>query len=99
MTPDRNPLQGVAATVTKVVGVVSAALTALVGWGVVTAAQDDAVIGLLGTIPGVITMAGTAIAAFQTATRGEQHVTPLADPRAADGTPLVPDPTVPPLAP
>lgn len=94
MTPDRNPLRSVAATVAKVTGLLATLVTALAGYGIVTAVQGDAVTGLLGAIPGVVTLIGTVIAAFQTATKGEEQVTPVADPRANDGTPLVPANTV-----
>lgn len=94
MTPDRNPLRSIAGSVSKVVGVLSALVTSLAGYGIVTAVQGDAVTGLLGALPGIVTLIGTVIAAFQTATRGENQVTPLSDPRANDGTPLVPATTV-----
>lgn len=89
--PDRHPLRKVAASVVMVAGLLSTLVTGLVGYGVVTSVQGDAVVGLLGLIPGVITAVGTTIAAFQTAHSGEHEVTPVADPRANDGTPLVPE--------
>jgi cadmium resistance protein CadD (predicted permease) len=92
---DRNPLQKVAGQVTKVVGILSALATSLVGYGIVTAVQGDAVTGLLGTLPGLLTLLGTAIAAFKTANKGEEVVTPVADPRDNAGTPLVPAGDVP----
>jgi hypothetical protein len=95
MTPpesfDRNPLRTVASAVAKATGLAAAAVTSIVGFGILTAVQGNALIGLLGIIPGLITAIGTAWAAFRTAARGEQHVTPLADPRDNDGTPLIPD--------
>lgn len=91
MTPDRNPLRAIAGSVSKVVGILSALVTSLAGYGIVTVVQGDAVTGLLGAIPGVVTLVGTVLAAFQTATKGEEQVTPMSDPRANDGTPLVPE--------
>lgn len=87
---NRNPLRPIAVRVGTIVGVLSAVATSLTGYGVINSVQGDAAVGLLGAIPGVITLAGTLFAAFHTARQGEDKVTPVADPRADDGTRLVP---------
>lgn len=89
--PDRNPLRRVAKDVSLVVGIIGTSITSAVGFGIVTAAEADAVKGLLGTVPGLLAGLCTLLAAFSTARSGEQHVTPLADPRTNAGVPLVPD--------
>lgn len=70
--PERHPLRAVAASVSKVVGILTALATSLAGYGVITAVQGDAVTGLLGVIPGLITLVGTVFAAFRTASQGER---------------------------
>jgi hypothetical protein len=90
-TTDRNPLRTVAKNVSIVVGMISTFVTSAVGFGVVTAVQGNALIGLFGILPGLLTAVGTALAAFTTAQAGEQHVTPLVDPRNDAGVRLVPD--------
>jgi len=77
----RFPLKSIAAQVSKWTGFLTAAATAAAGWGILTAAQGDAVTGLLGAVPGVLAWVGTALAAFGVAGQGEPLVTPVADPR------------------
>jgi hypothetical protein len=64
-------------------------LAGAAGFGVITVQTGDAVTGLLGLVPGLITAIGTLIAAFRTATKGEPLVTPVSDPRTDNGVPLV----------
>lgn len=85
----RYPLTSIAGEVTRWVGLIGAVVTALAGYGVLTAVQGDAVIGLLGAIPGVVTAITTMIAAFRVARDGAEVVTPMSDPRDYDGTQLV----------
>jgi len=86
----RYPLTDIAGEVSRWVGILGSLVTALAGYGILTAAQGDAVTGLLGLIPGVVTGITTAIAAFRVAGRGAQVVTPVADPRNDSGQQLVP---------
>jgi predicted anti-sigma-YlaC factor YlaD len=86
-----RPLQTVASGVAKVVGMLTALVTAAAGYGIVTAVQGDAVTGLLGALPGIVTLIGTVAAAFQVANKGEPKVTPMSDPQASNGQRLVAD--------
>lgn len=86
----RHPIRDAATAVTRVVGLIGSVLTALVGYGILQAVQGDAVIALLGAIPGLITQVTTVLAVFGLVRRAEPDVTPLADPRNADGEPLYP---------
>lgn len=85
-----RPLLSAAATVTQVQGIASAVLTALVGWGIVSAVQGDALQGLLGALPGLVTMIGNVLIAFGVVRRAESQVTPLVDPRNDAGERLRP---------
>ena len=73
----REPLKVAGAAVSLVQGILTAVV--LMGWWELTAEQAAAWMG-------VIALAGTF--AVVVLTRGK--VTPIADPRAADGTPLEP---------
>lgn len=84
-----RPIKAVAGRLSKVLATAGALITALVGWGVVTAAQGDAVTGLLGTIPGAITAVTTVLTAFGIVRRTESLVTPMSDPRTDAGLPLM----------
>lgn len=85
-----RPLVDAATWVARVTGLVGTVVTALAGWGIVTAAQGDAVTGLLGAIPGVVTLVATVLAAFGVVRRAEPQVTPLSDPRDNQGQALRP---------
>ncbi len=78
-----RPLLDAASVTSRVVGTVGTLVAMLVGWGVVSLAQQDAVDGLLGAIPGLVTLVTTVLAAFGVVRRGEPLVTPLSDPRDA----------------
>ncbi|MCE7008720.1 hypothetical protein LWC34_38805 [Kibdelosporangium philippinense] len=93
LEPRPHPIRDAAASASKVFGVLGSLVTALVGFGVLTIAQGDALTGLLGAIPGVITAVTTVLVAFRVARQAEPHVTPLAEPRNHDGMPLVVDRT------
>lgn len=84
-----RPIRAAASELSKVLGVAGAFVTALVGWGVVTATQGDAVTGLLGAIPGAVTAVTTVLTAFGIARRSEPLVTPMSDPRTDSGAPLM----------
>jgi len=85
-----RPLVDAASVTSKIVGTVGTLVTVLVGWGVVTLVQQDAITGLLGAIPGVVTLVSTLLAAFGVVRRGEPVVTPLSDPRDAQLRALAP---------
>lgn len=83
-----RPVKDAASRLSKLIGVAGAFVTALVGWGVVTASQGDAVTGLLGAIPGIVTAVTTLLTAFGIVKQSEPLVTPTSDPRSAAGEPL-----------
>lgn len=83
-----RPIRDAAARLSKLLGVAGALLTALVGWGVVTATQGDAVTGLLGAIPGIVTAVTSVLTAFGVVRQAEPLVTPVRDPRDNAGAPL-----------
>ncbi len=84
-----RPLVEAAGWVTKVTGVLGSLVTMAVGYGLMAAVQGNALIALLGAIPGVITLVTTALAAFGLVRRAEPNVTPLVDPQDRHGRPLV----------
>lgn len=84
-----RPIKTVANELATVLGVAGAFVTALAGWGIVTATQQDAVTGLLGAIPGAVTAITTALTAFGIVRRAEPLVTPMSDPRTDSGAPLM----------
>lgn len=94
LEPRPRPIRDAAAHVSKVLGVLGSLITALAGFGVITIAQGDALAGLLGAIPGVLTLVTSVLVAFRVARQAEPEVTPLSDPRDAYGQPLVVDGTV-----
>lgn len=84
-----RPIRDAAAKLSKLLGVAGALVTALVGWGVVTATQGDAITGLLGAIPGIVTAVTSVLTAFGIVRQAEPLVTPVSDPRTNSGVPLV----------
>lgn len=84
-----RPIKAAADRLSKLLGVAGAFVTALVGWGVVTATQGDAVTGLLGAVPGVVTAVTAVLTAFGIVKRSEPLVTPVSDPRTDAGMPLM----------
>lgn len=85
------PLRDAFRSVGSAVALLSSVAAALVGWGVMSAAQGDASVALLGAIPGVVTLVGSLLTAFGVIARAEPAVTPVSDPAAAayPGGPLV----------
>ncbi|OXM59144.1 hypothetical protein CF165_49210 [Amycolatopsis vastitatis] len=67
----------------SIVGALTAVVSGLVGSGLFTADQGNAVTGV---ITGLVTL----LAAFGVVVSTEQKVTPLADPRNRQGQPLTP---------
>jgi hypothetical protein len=67
----------------SIVGALTAVVSGLVGSGLFTADQGNAVTGV---ITGLVTL----LAAFGVAVSAEHKVTPLADPRTRQGQPLTP---------
>ena len=67
----------------SIVGGLTALITGLVGSGLLTTGQGDAVTGL-------ITAALVALGSFGLVISTEHRVTPLVDPRDSDGRPLTP---------
>ena len=79
--PDRpRPLFDALRTVGMAVALAGSVVVSLVGWGVLTAAQGDALSGLLGVIPGLIALVTAFLAAFGVVRKAEPAVTPVADP-------------------
>ncbi len=70
----------------SIVGGLTALVTGLVGSGLLTPGQGD---GITGLITAVLVLLGT----FGVVISTEHKVTPLVDPRDADGRPLVPTDT------
>jgi hypothetical protein len=83
-----RPIKVAADKLSKVLAVAGAFVTALAGWGILSVAQQDAVTGLLGAIPGVVTAVTTVLTAFSIVRRAEPLVTPMSDPRDNAGAPL-----------
>lgn len=84
-----RPIKAAAGTLTRWLGVAGSLVLALVGWGVLSAVQGDAVSGLLGVIPGVVNAVSTVLTAFGVVRRAEPLVTPMSDPRTDTGSPLM----------
>lgn len=85
-----RPLLDAAETVTRIQITIGTLMTMLVGWGVVTLTQHDAVEGLVGLFPGVVQAVFGVLTAFGVVRRAEPLVTPVADPRDDAGRPLRP---------
>jgi len=83
-----RPLKEAANKVTQTLGMLTALVVAAAGYGIVTAVQGDALEGLLGAIPGGITLIGNVILAFGIVSKAEPLVTPTSDPRDNDMNPL-----------
>lgn len=84
-----RPLADAASTVSKIVGTAGTLVAVTVGWGLLTAVQGDAVVGLLGAVPGVVTLVTSVLSAFGVVRRAEPSVTPVSDPRDDRLRPLV----------
>lgn len=88
------PLREAFRSVGAGVSFLGSAVTMLAGWGVLTATQHDAIEGLLGAVPGLVTLVTALLSAFGVVKVGEPQVTPVSDPAAhVDGVlvPLVAD--------
>jgi hypothetical protein len=82
-----RPIKAAADNLSKLLAVAGAFVTALAGWGILSVAQEDAVTGLLGAIPGVVTAVTALLTAFGIVRRAEPLVT-LSDPRDDTGAVL-----------
>lgn len=91
-SPRPRPLRAAADRVAKVTGTLTALVTALAGAGIalVTAEQADALTAILGAVPGVVALVGTALAAFGVVKQAEPLVTPVESPMDNQGNHLVP---------
>jgi hypothetical protein len=101
-TPDRpNPLKETAAKVGTAWSAVSGLVGALVTFGILSGAQGDAVntagdalsptlIALGTVVGGVLPLLGGLLGAFQTASSGKDHVTPVVAPMDNFGNVLTP---------
>lgn len=85
-----RPLRDVASRLSLVLGLAGTVVTALAGFGILTAVQGDALTGLLGLVPGLVTGVVSVLSAFGVVRGGEPQVTPLSDPRDAAGRSLHP---------
>ncbi|MEV6908032.1 hypothetical protein [Amycolatopsis sp. NPDC051071] len=92
MIPDRFPLAAAARKSSAIWTAVGGIVTGLAGVGIITADQNTAVQGLLVAVTAVVGAATSAAAAFGVRRQAEPLVTPVDDPRADDGTRLVPIP-------
>ncbi len=82
-TPRPRPLR----TAASIIGGLTALVAGLVGSGLLTTPQGDA-------ITGVISAVVAALGAFGVVIAGERKVTPLVDPRDDEGQPLIPEEVV-----
>jgi hypothetical protein len=90
--PNRpTPIRDAASSVQKGLGMLGAVAVAATGYGILTATQGDAVVGLLGAIPGVITLVSNLLVAFGIVRQAEPKVTPIASPQDNAGNALTPD--------
>lgn len=85
-----RPVRDAAVSHHRWLGLIGSLIIGLVGFGVLTTVQGDALVGLLGLIPGLVNAVTTALTAFGIAAAAEPLVTPVTDPRDADGNPLLP---------
>lgn len=85
-----TPLREAFRTVAGGVAFLGSIVTMLAGWGILSSLQADAVTGLLGAVPGVVTLATALLAAFGVVKVAEPQVTPTEDPAAVVDGVLVP---------
>lgn len=89
-----NPLGEAASHTGAAWSIVSGIVGALVGYGALTVTQATAIapaVTAVGTVvAGLMPVISGLVSAYRTASAGREHVTPMADPRANDGTPLIP---------
>lgn len=85
-----RPIMDAFRTVGSAVALLGSVVTALVGWGVLTVAQGDALSGLIGAVPGAVTLVTALLAAFGVVRASEPAVTPLSSPMDALGRELKP---------
>ncbi len=83
-----RPIKDAFDSVGSFINTIASIVVAGVGFGIVTAAESDAVVGLLGLIPGVITALGGVITAVKVRNKAEPQVTPISDPRDHAGNRL-----------
>lgn len=85
-----RPLRDEATLLVKLLGVGGSLALALIGWGVLTAVQGNALVGLLGAIPGLVNAITTVLTAFGLVSRVEPLVTPISAPQNNAGQDLRP---------
>lgn len=87
-----RPLADAADRAVRVVGTLSALVTALAGAGISLLTQDqaNAVTAVLAGTPGLIAAIGVMLASFGIVRKAEPKVTPVASPRDNAGNVLVP---------
>jgi hypothetical protein len=94
------PIRDAFSSVTNATQFLGSLVTIVGGYGVLTAVQGNALLGLLGAVPGIAALVGDVWHAFKTNQAihdAEAHVTPLESPvTVVEGklVPLVPDPAV-----
>ena len=84
------PLRDAFRSVGTAVAFLGSVATSLVGYGVLSAMQGDAIVGLLGAVPGLVTLATALLAAFGVVKVAEPQVTPTDDPAVVVDGQLVP---------
>lgn len=85
-----QPLTHAVHIAAPVAGVTGAMLTTLTAFGLITFEQETAVQTLLVALVALFTALTGAWAAYHVRANATPHVTPVADPRDAEGHPLVP---------
>jgi len=93
LTGRPRPVHNAAVSISKVLGIIGALVTTAVTYGIITSVQGDALLGLLGLIPGAIAGVLSAWSAFRVSAEAEPQVTPVSKPVAVingEQVPLVP---------
>lgn len=84
-----EPIRDAFKSVGTAIAFAGSVVGSIVGWGLLTEAQGDAVTGLLGAIPGVVALVTHVLTAFGVINAAEPKVTPNEDPRDGAGRKLV----------
>lgn len=80
--PERPaPIRDAFRSVGSAVAFAGSVLTSLVGYGLLSQVQGDALTSLLGLVPGAVTAVTAVLIAFGVRASAEPKVTPVADPR------------------
>src|SRR5687768_14939753 len=87
---DRHPLKRIARKIGVGLAAIGGAVSGLATFGAINADQAGAVQEVLAAVGILGAAVSTLLAVFGVVHQGEKVVTPMSDPRADDGTPLIP---------